>query len=590
MPRAAASIWRLLRLCFRLERRLMILVLVAEFVAALPRPALVLCLGLLTGAAQQRQPAALFTALGGIAAVVCLLWLLSVSAERVDRRFRDRLAISMETHVAQLFSSIDTLEHHERPQYLDRLAVLRREVYLVNLFFENMVVTAIGIVQLLAITALLVSIDPILALLLVFAVPLMAVGLVRSATERRVEERAAADGRFAHHLFILATGAAPAKDIRLAGMGRRLLTDHGAAWNRWYRPIGRSRVLSACSNGAAWALYGVGYGMALYYVAVMRSAPASAVVMVLAAGIQMSEYVTATIGQLSFIRGVFLDTARRLMWLEDYRRAVSAAGALPVPERISRSITFEGVGFSYPGSAAHVLAGVSFTVPAGAVVAIVGENGAGKSTLVKLLAKFYRPTTGRILVDGVSLEDIATAPWRARVTGAFQDFATFEFSARESVGIGDLATAGDTAVLRAARRGGAETLVQRLPVGLHTQLGVRWPHGVALSFGEWQKVALSRGFMRDEPLLVVLDEPTAAIDSRTEYEWFQSFREVASAGRVHGRITMLISHRLANVQLADLIVVLAGGSVAELGTHDELLGRNGLYASMFNTQQQAYEI
>jgi len=222
------------------------------------------------------------------------------------------------------------------------------------------------------------------------------------------------------------------------------------------------------------------------------------------------------------------------------------------------------------------------------VVAIVGENGAGKSTLVKLLAKLYEPTEGRILIDDRPLARMPASGWRERVTGAFQDFFRFEFSAQRSVGVGELPRLDDAeAAGGAVVRAGATDVLQRLPDGLSSQLGPTWPDGHELSFGQWQKVALSRGYMRDGPLLMVLDEPTAALDAETEHELFERYAEAARASH-NGGITVLVSHRFSTVRMADLIVVLDGSRLVEVGSHDDLLRRNGSYAELYRIQAQSY--
>jgi ATP-binding cassette subfamily B protein len=238
-----------------------------------------------------------------------------------------------------------------------------------------------------------------------------------------------------------------------------------------------------------------------------------------------------------------------------------------------------------------VLDDVSLTLPAGAVVALVGENGAGKTTLVKLLAKMYEPSSGSIAIDDTPLARVPAAEWRARLAGAFQDFFRFEFVARQSVGLGDVSRLDDDhAVAAAVGRAGANDVVARLASGLDTQLGPTWPGGVELSFGQWQKLALARGFMRDDPLLLILDEPTAALDAETEHALFERYAAAAHGtdGRENGRITILVSHRFSTVRMADLIVVLNGARLAEVGTHDELLALGGQYAELYNIQAAAY--
>jgi ATP-binding cassette, subfamily B, bacterial len=202
----------------------------------------------------------------------------------------------------------------------------------------------------------------------------------------------------------------------------------------------------------------------------------------------------------------------------------------------------------------------------------------------------YEPTAGRILVDGVDLRDVATDELRARYAAAFQDFVTFELRARDSVGIGDLERLGDDDVVHAAlERGGGTSLLDELPSGLDTNLGTSFVDGVSLSGGQWQKVAISRAMARDAPLVLVLDEPTASLDAATEHALFQ--RYAAAARRVggdRGTVTVLVTHRYSAARVADLIVVLQGGRVVEVGDHESLLRRKGAYAEVYELQARAF--
>jgi ATP-binding cassette subfamily B protein len=252
---------------------------------------------------------------------------------------------------------------------------------------------------------------------------------------------------------------------------------------------------------------------------------------------------------------------------------------------------FEDVGFIYPGADRWAVRHLSFTLEAGEVVALVGENGAGKTTLVKLLAKMYEPSSGSILLDDTPLAHVPAGEWRERLAGAFQDFFRFEFRAKYTVGLGDVPRLDDeAAVVAAVDRAGAGDVVARLASGMDTQLGPTWPSGAELSFGQWQKLALARGFMRDQPLLLVLDEPTAALDAETEHALFERYAAAArGTGESNsGRITILVSHRFSTVRMADLIVVLDGARLVEVGTHDELMAKRGQYAELYGIQAAAY--
>src|SRR6185312_10741361 len=242
----------------------------------------------------------------------------------------------------------------------------------------------------------------------------------------------------------------------------------------------------------AWALFGSAYVGAVTFVAWGIKAPAGDVLLVLAAGARLSAYIGATVGEIGFLRGIWMDGSQRLAWLEDYAASLVSKADLPVPVELREGIRLDHVSFAYPGTDRLVLEDISLELPAGVVVAVVGENGAGKSTLVKLLAKFYEPTRGAIYVDGQPLARMPADAWRARLAGAFQDFFRFEFQARHSVGVGDVPRLDDEpAVVRAVERAGADDVVARLPAGLETQLGPTWPGGVEVSFGQWQKLALA---------------------------------------------------------------------------------------------------
>jgi ATP-binding cassette subfamily B protein len=251
------------------------------------------------------------------------------------------------------------------------------------------------------------------------------------------------------------------------------------------------------------------------------------------------------------------------------------------------AVELRGITKSFPGVVAN--SDIELRVRRGEVHAIVGENGAGKSTLVKLLGRMYQPTSGRITADGVDIGRVDIEEWRERLSGAFQDFARLEFVAATTVGLGDEPRLDDrVAVGTAVDRAGAATLVDDLRRGLDTQLGPSWEDGVDVSFGQWQKLALARGYMRPEPLLLMLDEPTAALDAETEHALFERFAAGAREVAGNGRVTVLVSHRFSTVRMADLIVVLDGARVVEVGSHDELMARHGTYAELYSIQASSY--
>jgi ATP-binding cassette subfamily B protein len=525
----------------------------------------------------------------GLCVSAVATWFLRTVSTRIQRRFRDRVTIALESHVANLQASVTTIAHQERPQLLDRLSVLRDQVFVLDHMYMSVFSTAGFLLRLGITVVLLASVDPALLWLGVFALPTVFTSSWRPAVERRAEEQGASSKRLASHLFTTATTAQPGKEVRVTGIGPRLVEQRREAWERWYGPVARVRWTSAAWHSLAWAIFGTAYVGGVVYVASGLDAPAGQVLLVLAAGSRLSAYIGATVGEIGFLRGIWMDGSQRLAWLEDYAAGLTARADLDVPDRIERGITFEGVSFAYPGTDRLVLQDVSLALPAGAVIAVVGENGAGKSTLVKLLAKLYEPTAGRILVDDVDLARVSAEGWRARLAGAFQDFFRFELRARHSVGLGDLPLLDDQPSIESAvERAGADDVVAGLAAGLDTQLGPTWPDGVEVSFGQWQKLALARGFMRDEPLVLVLDEPTAALDAETEHALFERYAEGVRRRGDDGRITILVSHRFSTVRMADLIVVLDGARVVEVGSHAELMARAGQYAELYALQAAAY--
>jgi ATP-binding cassette, subfamily B, bacterial len=590
LPPALSSMWRLCKLGYRHEPRLMLVSFILALVAALPDALLALWLMLLGKGVVDGSAGLVAVAAIGLGLSATATWFLRTISTRVQRRFRDKVTIALESHIARLQATVATIAHQERPEYLDRLSVLRNQVFVLDHMYMSLFTTCSWILRLGVTIGLLMSIHPALILLALFSVPTVMTSTWRPAVERLAQERGAQAGRLARHLFTTATTAPPGKEVRVTGIQQRLVVERRAAWERWYGPVADARWSSAVWHTLAWAIFGGGYVGAVVFVSFGLHATPQAILLVLAAGSRLSAYVAATVGEIGFLRSIWMDGSQRLAWLEDYANRAAANADRPAPDSLQQGIRFEHLSFSYPGTSRLVVDDVSLMLPAGAVVAIVGENGAGKTTLVKLLAKMYEPTSGAIVVDSVPLSRIAAEAWRARVAGAFQDFFRFEFLARQTVGIGDLPHLDDRpAVVAAVDRAGAEDVVAKLKAGLDTQLGPTWPGGVDVSFGQWQKLALARGFMRSHPLLLILDEPTAALDAETEHALFERYAAAARGHRTVGQaITVLISHRFSTVRMADLIVVLSGAKVAEVGTHDELMAKRGQYAELYSIQAKAY--
>jgi ATP-binding cassette subfamily B protein len=589
MPAAVPSMIRVVKLGYRAEPRLLVASLAMTLLQALPDALVALWLALVTdGLVHHDRPRLLLGAFG-LAASATLMWALQVTLTRTIRRLGDRLNIMFQGHVARLQAEVATVEHHERPAYLDRIAVLRTGVFALDHLFGSMFTMVGWLVRLVFVSVLLAAIHPALLLLLPAALPLLLVAVWRPKVEKRVEEKAASDARLGRHLFQVATTAPPGKEIRVTGNQRDLVQRRREAWGRFFALIRVTQLVTAAWTAAAWTLFALAFVAAVAWVATGLDASAGSVVLVLTAGGRLSAYVGSAVGELGFLRGIWLDSAQRLAWLEDFATTQNLHTDQSAPDRLERGIAFEGVSFVYPGTTQVVLEDVDLLLPAGSVVAVVGENGAGKSTLVKLLARMYAPTSGRVTADGVDIGRMDVTQWRERLSGAFQDFARLEFVAATTVGLGDEPRLGDRAAVGSAvDRAGATSIVDDLREGIDTQLGPSWDDGVDVSFGQWQKLALARGYMRPEPVLLMLDEPTAALDAETEHALFERFAVGAREANDNGRVTVLVSHRFSTVRMADLIVVLDGARVVEVGSHAELMARGGTYAELYSIQASSY--
>jgi ATP-binding cassette, subfamily B, bacterial len=438
LPPMLSSMWRLCKLGYRNQPRLMVASFALSQVAALPDALLALWLMLLGQGVVQHRPGLVQGAAIGLAVSAAATWFLRTASTRLQRRFRDRVTIALESHVAQLQATIGTIAHQERPEYLDRLSMLRNQVFMLDHMYVSLFSTLGWILRLAVTLALLASVHPLLLLLAVFATPTVLTSSWRPAIERNAQESGAQASRLSRHLFHLASAAPPSKEIRVTGIEENLIRDRRMTWQSWYSRVAAARWASAWWHALAWTVFGCGYVGGVVFVSSVLRAPAAQVLLVLAAGARLSAYVGATVGELGFLRGFWADGSRRLAWLEDYAASVAAAGDLTVPSVLARGIRFEQVSFVYPGTERTVLKEISLTLPAGAVVPIVGENGAGKSTLVKLMASLYEPSSGSILIEDTPLSRLPAGEWRKELAGAFQDFFRFEFQARKTVGLGDV--------------------------------------------------------------------------------------------------------------------------------------------------------
>ncbi len=452
------------------------------------------------------------------------------------------------------------------------------------------------VVSLVSTLVLLARIHPLLMLLPLFGIPAVLASGRAATLWHHAYESTADRSRAAQQLFGLATTPGPAKELRIFGLQRQLVDRHLAHSDEAVSTMHRASLRGGLLTSLAYLVFAIGFTAALALVIVLAvRAPHVATIGDVVLLLTLVEELNSQLGQAAGTVGALimsLDTVRRYLWLVDYAKKAAArpADALPAPQRIVNGIRFEAVAFRYPGTDVDVLGGVDLDIPAGSTLAIVGENGAGKTTLVKLLCRLYTPSAGRITVDGTDIVRFDVAEWRQRISSGFQDFAQLHLLARETVGVGALAQIDDAqAVLGALERAHAADVPPTLPQGLETQVGTTFEGGVDLSVGQWQKLALGRAMMRGAPLLLVLDEPTASLDAQTEHALFERYAAAArDTAQSSGGITVLVSHRFSTIRMADLIVVVDGGRIVQVGAHSELVRTGGLYASLYELQARAY--
>jgi len=532
-----------------------------------------------------------------------LLWLVAIEfGLAIVGEALVRGSLVLETLLAELFgnamsarimSQAATLDlaHFENAEFYDQLERARQQTTARVGMFVQVLETAQDLVTLVLLSSALIAFDPRLVALLVVAVlPTLVAETHLAALGYALLFRYTPQRRELDYLRYVGAGDFAAKEVKLFGLGSWLVKRYRDLSSEYYEESRRLTLRRALVGVALAAVVTAAYYLA--YVAILRSAIAGAI----------------TIGSLTFLAasfargrdllrrviGLVSNTAEQALYLRDLfsfletrPTIVSRKGASPV-RLISSGFAFENVGFRYPGTERWVVRNLDLALRPRESVALVGENGAGKTTVVKLLARLYDPTEGRITLDGIDLRDYDLASLHSSLGVIFQDFVRYDMTAYENIAVArvDLLNGGrqqgDHLVHAAAQRSLASLVVSRLPNGYEQMLGRRFANGVNLSGGEWQKVALARAYLRNAQVLV-LDEPTSSLDARAEYEVFQQFAEL-----LRDRMVLLISHRFSTVRMADRIVVLRDGRIIEEGAHDELVASSGLYAELFAMQAEGY--
>jgi ATP-binding cassette subfamily B protein len=512
--------------------------------------------------------------------------LLGRVAGLVDSLLSERLTVSTSLRLMDHAATLD-LQQFEDAGFQDRLERARRQAAGRMTLLGQILGQMQDLVTVTTFAVGLLAYNPWLILLLVVALVPAFLGEAHfNARSYNLDYRRTPERRELDYVRQTAASVETAKEVKIFGLSGFLRDRYRELSLGFYaanRQLARQR--------AAWGALFTGLGTGGYYLAY------GWLILATLRG-------ELTLGDLTFLAGSFQrlrslfegllssfsSTAAQALYLEDlfgfFETApaiLSPPGARPVPSPIREGFVFEDVGFRYPGVERWAVRHLDFSLHAGETLALVGVNGAGKTTLVKLLARLYDPTEGRILLDGRDLRDYDLDDLRGRIGVIFQDFVRFNLTAGDNIAVGRIAARDDDARIEAAaRKSLADDLIRRLPAGYGQMIGKRFLNGVELSGGEWQKVAIARAYMRDAEVLI-LDEPTAALDARAEFEVFQRFKELSAA-----RTAVLISHRFSSVRMADRILVLAGGRVEASGTHDDLLAQGGRYAELFELQAAGY--
>ncbi|WP_437607517.1 ABC transporter ATP-binding protein [Sorangium sp. So ce834] len=512
-----------------------------------------------------------------------------------------RLSIDIHAMILEKALSLE-LRHFEDPEFYDQLTRARREA---SSRPASVVTESFSLVQnlitLAGYAALLVGFSGFAVLALVLAAVPATVAEARfSGAAFRLRNWRSPEARRLNYLEYVLANDGHAKEVKLFGLGPMFLDRYKALAASFYREDSALAV-----RRAGWS-YGLSLlGTAAFYgcyAAMAASAAAGrlslgAMVLYVAAFRQGQQAFQAVLGGVGGMYEHNLYMSNLFQYLSIPLSAPPAPPAGEAPALTNggapaasadrardRGVRFEGVGYRYPGQSRWALRGIDLHIPSGQSLALVGHNGAGKTTFIKLLTRLYEPTEGRILLDGKDLRAWDLDDLRRRIGVVFQDFNQYQLTLRENVGLGSLDHLGDEPrIARAVSEGGADEVVTAVPGGLDAQLGRWFKDGVELSGGQWQKIALARAFMREQADILVLDEPTAALDAEAEHAVFQRFRSLSK-----GRTTIVISHRFPTVRMADRIVVLDGGRIVEQGTHDELVARGQRYARMFALQAEGY--
>ena len=534
--------------------------------------------------------------IGGIAFTESFGFVLGVAGVQARVGLNERIGHHFDSEVARISGTAATLDHLQDPRYRDQMHALRERMGALGMAYNSLINAVNNLVAPVTTIVVAAGADLRLLLLLLIGAPASWWASCTMRWEQQAEDVSAAAGRRSKHFATLSVDPVAASELRIFGARNLLLRLLGREADEWRKPFARAEARGAAFSSAVTMLYVASALAILFWMAHDalhgNVSPARFATGILVVG-QLRDVVGSLQSTVHFL-GQTLRTVKRYRWLEEYGEQAAAMhpGTVKAPETLSDRLTLEGVSFRYPGADRTALHDVDLHLPAGEVIAVVGENGAGKSTLIGLLTGMYDVSSGRVLVDSVDLQDLSLDDWRRRCAGAFQDHLKLELTAREAIGVGGLepgcAIPTDERLLQALDDAAASDVLTALPDGLDTQLGPSWPGGVDLSGGQWQRLAIGRAMVRQSPLLLVLDEPTSALDPATEHALFDRYAAAARETSRAGGVTLIVTHRFSTVASADRVIVLADGTVAEQGTHTELMAAGGRYAELYGLQAAGY--